>query len=335
MSDQQVLDMFRDDKTWLEDQPEMTPWDEGCQRLAGELGDWLEGYSQIVCEETVQQSHPGHADYVDRLWRCLGHHWRQAAEAESNGGITAGEVASRIQSGRGYVRGGRLGGDPLRDVVLAVAMTGRDGTAPVVFQSDYYGFSRGLARRLNRRLIENPDDWWNDLVDHLAGYTNPPGRLDKFAGRCALQNWLGTVVWNFLKRWIRQEWKLTGGGEIEETGQTGHAIDESLLCFVELVREALARMSKDDVLLLYYLYYLFIEGLKQREVAAILGIVPGNVTRRRQKAIERLQALIEEITGSVMSEQSGDDFFKDIMEEPKAFAESLRKAIEEMRKDES
>jgi len=330
--------MFRNDKTWLEDQPGMTPWSEGCNRLTDQLTQWLERYSQSVCEEAVVENHASRPDYLDRLWRCLRHHWRQAAEIESNGSVSAEEVAERIQSGRGYHRGGRLGGDPMRDVVLAIAMTGRDGNAPIVFKSDYYSFSRGLAGKLNRRLIDNPDDWWNDLLDHLAGYTNPPGRLDKFAGRCALQNWLGTVVWNFLRTWIRQEWKLTQGGEVEDMGQThtatddSVAADESLHCFVELIREAVASMPKDDVLLLHYI---FIEGLKQKDVAAILRIAPGNVTRRRQKAIEGLQCLVEEITQRVFGELAGDEVRQGIMEDPKAFAEALRKAIETMREDES
>ncbi|MBN2293281.1 MAG: hypothetical protein JXM70_12695 [Pirellulales bacterium] len=134
---------------------------------------------------------------------CLRYHWKQAVV--DNGEVTSAAVAEHLQEGRGYRRGGQLGGDPMRDVVLAEAMTARDGRAPTVFEADYYGFSCGLAGRLNRRLVDNPDEWWNEFLDHLAGYSKQPGRLEKFAGRCGLQNWLGTVLWNFLRRWIRRE----------------------------------------------------------------------------------------------------------------------------------
>ena len=331
-----ILDMFDKERTWLEDQPDMTPWEEGCHGLAEQLQQWLEAYSKSICDAVVNDDHEAWSEHVERLWQCLAYHWQQAAEA--NGGIEAQAVAKQIQSGRGYQRGGRLGGDPMHAVVLAVAMTSRDGKAPTVFHQDYYAFSRGLAGKLNPRLADNPDEWWNDMVDHLAGYTKPPGRLTRFFGRCGLQNWLGIVQRNFLKRWIRREWKLTDFAEVEDQEQThmstdvGAAANESLQCFVEVVRQALAALSKDDVLLLYYLY---VKGLKQKDVATIIRIAPGNVTRRRQNALERLKDQIEQAATRLFGESNSGRFQEEIMEDPKAFAEGLRKAIEDMQEDKS
>ena len=336
MSNTQVLDMFTKDQTWLEQQQGMTPWDEGCRCLAERLGQWLETYSEPVCDVVVTDDHKERTEYMARLWQCLGYHWQQGTE--ENNGVGAEAVAERIQGGQGYRRGGRLGGDPMRDVVLALAMTLRDGNAPIVFEADYCGFSRGLAGKLNHRLADNPDEWWNDLLDFLAGYTNPPGKLERFKGRCALQNWLGTVLWNFLRRWIQREWKLTNTAEIEDMAQThtatgdGVAADESLGCFVELIRQSLGALSPNERLLLSLVY---LDGMKQKEAAAVLGIHPGNVTRQLQKAIGRSQNHIEKIAAEHFADDSYEGVLEQLTEDPRAFAAALCDALEERREEKS
>ncbi len=327
---EQIVYIFSDDKAWLGGRPDMIPWDEGTLQLAEQLRNWVEEYSRPVCEAVVTDDHDRWADYMNRLWGCLGYHWQQAVDENSK--IAAAAVAERLQEGRGYRRGGKLGGDPMRDVVLSVAMTAGDGRAPTVFETDYYGFSRGLAGRLNRRLADNPDEWWNELLDHLAGYTKQPGRLEKFAGRCGLQNWLGTVLWNFLRRWIQHESKLTGSPENDDMDQKlgstddTTACDESLQCFVALVRETLDTLPKDDLLLLKMC---FLEGLKQKDVATVLGIHSGNVTRRLKKALGQFRDNIEEAAAKRFGDGSYTGILEELTEDPKTFAAGLCDALGE------
>ena len=220
-NDGQMLAMFDQDKPWLERQPEMTPWDHGCRKLAGLLDQWYSRYFETVCRRDVaREEQDERLPYLSRLWQCVGYHWQDANRSAEEGAADAGvaekaapekgaaekgpvdlqTVVEEIESGRGFRGGGRLGGNPLRDVVLAVAMVHKDDAATRTFEDEYLSFSKGMAGKFHPRLAEDTDEWWYDLLDHLAGYTNPPGKLDRFYGRCALRNWLGTVVWNFLRR---------------------------------------------------------------------------------------------------------------------------------------
>ena len=101
---------------------------------------------------------------------------------------------------------------------------------------------------------------------------------------------------------------------------------------LKLVRKALAEIHQDDVLLLDYVY---VQRLKQKDVAAIFRISQGNIVRRRQKAIERFRGLVEEEAQESLGDSSYEGVLEEIMEDPKAFADALCEALEEMRKDES
>lgn len=308
----------------------MTPWVEGCRRLAARLGVCLETYSASICETVIDRC-AGQPVYLTRLWRCLRHHWKQAVEMNVQTELP--DVVERIQAGQGYRGGGQLGGNPLRDVVLAVAMTRRDENAPRVFHSDYFDFSRRLAAKLDRHFYANPDEWWTDLLDVLAGYTNPPGKLEKFGGESALQNWLGTVLWNFLRCRVR---KPTNTVDIEDVSQPHSrpnddlVVDESLRWFVELTRESFNALSSDDRLIISLV---FLDGLKQNEASPILGVHPGNVSKKLKKAIERFQDHHEKIASKFLRHESYEGILQQLGEDPRAFAIALRNALEEKRED--
>ncbi len=332
MSDKRVFEMFTNDQQWLADQPEMDPWDEGCQRLAVILDERLADYSANVCSDVIAKERNEWPLYLGRLWQCLGYHWQHAIEGSCNGQTTASGVVARLQKGKGYRRGGKLGGDPLRDMVLAVAMVQKDERAPVVFTEDYQGFAKGLAWKINRRLTANPDEWWYDLLDHLAGYSKPKARLDRFLGRCGLQNWLGTVVWNFLRRW-----------DLPDGGSDGPPIDipdppspktdgESLEHFKAIVRLAIESLRKKDRLLLALVY---VDRLQQNEAAAVLGVHPGQVSRRLKKVLDHLEKTIKELAEERLSKDACVGIFEDLRDNPQAFAEILRAAIEQGREHES
>ena len=329
---EKAADMFSDDKTWLQQQPGMNPWEDGCRDLTALLHKRLIDHSGEVCEEPVDPSdeQPA-ARYCGRLWGCLKHHWRDAIGVTPGGRKAVESVLQRLDECRGFRGGGRLGGNPLRDVVLAVAMTLGDEQAPRVFEKDYLPFARSLAGRMNYNLGKSCDEWWNDLLDHLAGYTGGSGRLDKFFGRCGLKNWLPPVVWNFLKGWLRRESKLKGGldiadiGEMHSSKEDSGTVDESLRCFVEVVFEAVAALTKEDALLLQLLY---VHKMKQKDVAGVLRIDPGNVTRRRRKVIERLRELIEGIGQKRLDPEAYESLLQHSIEDSRTFADALCDALD-------
>jgi RNA polymerase sigma factor (sigma-70 family) len=56
-----------------------------------------------------------------------------------------------------------------------------------------------------------------------------------------------------------------------------------------LVREALDQLSAEEQLLFKLL---FVHELQQTEVAVLLGIEPGNVTRRKQRLLQHFRKLL-------------------------------------------
>ena len=175
MNTSDISHILESDKAWLTGHPSMQSWDDGCHRLVELLDSCLRRYSELVRERPANPTDGDRPVYLARLWQCLGYHWRDAlglpttddpspksgataqfkrnagkataiAQPSANGHITADQVARQIAAGQGYRGGGRLGGDPLRDIVLAVAMVAKDGRATQVFQDDRRLGSLDLSR---------------------------------------------------------------------------------------------------------------------------------------------------------------------------------------------
>jgi len=318
MSHEGSTDVFANDRTWLASQPGMNPWEEGCRRLAECLDRWLHDYSTGVCAEPVHSQHPGYPRFVCRMWRCWAHHWPQAAKTRPDGRIDGQEVAAQLRDGRGYQRGGDLGGDPLRDVVLAVAVQLKDNRATGRFQADYYDFCCRIAKRVNARF-EHAPEWWNDLVDHLAGYTRAPGKLEKFFGRCALRNWLGTVAWRFLRRWRLPD----GDGDVLPHFAAPRPpepdLDGTVKLFAEVVREAFADLDRRERLLIRW----HLDKTPLKDVAAQLHVHSGTAGRRRDRAIEHFRELIEQRVAQRGQQQAWRECLEELGTNPRDFAAAL------------
>jgi DNA-directed RNA polymerase specialized sigma24 family protein len=320
--------LFERDRSWLQRQPGMTPWRRGCALLREQLDTWLAEYSERVCDQPLTNRHAAYPVYLDRLWACWGYHWHQAADRAQAKRIDGREVARRIRSGRGLLRGGQLGGDPLRDMVLAAAMPRRDERALQCFQLEYFDFLRRMAGRRGRCFYRDPDSWWNDFLDHLAGYTRPTAKLDRFDGRCALRNWLGTVLWNFLRRWNDAP---TDGPSLPDEGIADgriqgplDQIERRLPFFACLVRQALDKLPRQDRLVLYLLY---VDCLNLNQAGAILGRHPANVGRRRDKARLRLRETLLDLAVREKQVQPYLECLDSLQTSPTDFANALYQAL--------
>jgi RNA polymerase sigma factor (sigma-70 family) len=351
MNTSDLCHILESEKVWLADHPSMQPWDDGCHRLVELLDGCLRRYSKLVRERPAELTDGDRPVYLGRLWQCLGYHWRDAlglslrddpspksaATAKpkrnadkapaivppaANGHITVEQVAAQIAAGQGYQGGGRLGGDPLRDIVLAVAMVRKDQRAPRVFQDDYYALACAVAAKTDRRLADDPDAWWNELLDHLAGYTRPKAKLDRFDGRCALRYWLGLVIRRFLCRW---RFDGNPGPDPDEQPGKSPPPSESLKLFAGIVYDAVQQLSTNDRLLLALLY---VDGIQNKEAAAILGIHEGTASRRHEKALPRLQASIIQQASQRMSTEGFAGILEDLRNNPRLFAQILREALE-------
>ncbi len=327
MPEEWMCEMFETDREWLQDQPKMNPWERSCAVLAERLKRWLFEYSQPLCDHAVQSEHGRYRIYIGRMWMCWGYHWCQAALASPERRIAGKEVGNHIRSGKGYRGGGQLGGDPLRDIVLAVAMQSRDNRATEHFQWEHYDYLRRLAGKLNRRFYRDADDWWNDFLDFLAGYTKPPGKLERFEGRSALHNWLPLVLWNFLRRRLQVEKSFD---ELpDDSKHKGDIIeDPAYREYVELLAKvadaAIDDLSPDERLVLFLSY---VEGVTLKQVAAILGIHSGNAGRRRKHSKEHLRRRMEDHADQMGCRKGYEECSKYSEKHPKAFAYALREAL--------
>lgn len=336
MNTAEILTILDDERAWLAKQPGMEPWDEGCRQVVALLESRLDQYSGVVCEskaadpdsaaepdpdtDTEPDAPPG--IYLARLARCLVHHWRDAVNVADDGQAEAARVAEEIAAGRGYRGGRKLGGDPLRDVVLAVAVVRKDNRATRVFQEDYFPFACALATKIHHRLAAEPGPWWSELLDHLAGYTRPKAKLDRFYGQCGLQNWLGRVFWRFLRRW---RFEGGDGPELEDPPAQPEPPTESLGLFDRVVRQAVGELPDDDRLLLAWIR---IDRLPNKQAAAQLGVSEGTASRRHEKALGRLQARIMEVAESSLSNAAWESVLEDMEANPQMFALVLGRALE-------
>jgi len=334
--------MFESDKTWLEKLPGMTPWDDGCAELDEKLGAWLDAYSLEVCDQPLDKKDDVRISYLKRLWSCLGWHWRDANKAEQTK-AKAETVGESLQARRGFQKGGKLGGDPMRDVVLAAAMLAYHNRALILFEEEYYTLSCAVAAKVDPKLVrgaiqaKGSVEWWNELLEKLIGLAHSQGKLEFFDGRCSLAYWLGIVV----RRFHISKKRKKNPFSYEEIDEMAHTkpdatteviANESLRCFIKVLARALPELHNDDNFLLRSF---FLENMKQKDIAKILGIHPGNVTRRIQRALERLYVLVKQHAADEFGEMAAEDMLGEILKNERTFANALLEAFAEIREDRS
>ena len=318
--------LLDEDRAWLENQPGMNPWQDGCAMLRQSLDTWLGQYlgaigldaPTIACpaaepgqDSSLIADRPptdGRYTYSARLWRCWCPHWQQAITQPPGGLVDGRDVARQIQRHEGFLGSRQLGGDPLRDVVLAEAVQQRGPTAMRTFEQEYKDFCIAQGVVVNRRVLEDRDDWWYCLLDHLAGYSRPPGKLAGFSGKCGLKFWLATVARNFAHQYPPLP-KDTHEDALDCDCANGQATnvaeeDECLDLLGGFVRTGLADLPADDQAVLYLLH---VEQLPGKDAARVLGIDAGTVTRRKQKASTRLQTLMLERAEQLTQRQAYED----------------------------
>jgi len=144
------MTIFDDDRSWLDGQPGMNDWNAGCARLKAQLCQWLSTYFEAF---GIRVENRDTGPYLARMWRAWSWHWQMAVECGHEDGRQGLKVAESIRAGRGYAGHCKLGGDPLRDVVLAEAVCQRAGPATEQFTHEYAGLAVGVARKFSPKSI--------------------------------------------------------------------------------------------------------------------------------------------------------------------------------------
>lgn len=308
----------------------MQPWDKSCASLREQLDAWLHNYSTELEIRCFTPRQANRFCCATRLWHCWRHHWQQAVQASQAQTCDGTSVAEHLLNGRKHDGSGNLGGNPLRDVVLACAVQNRDPQATEYFSREYHDWSLRMAGAIHTRHAAH-DDWYHDLVDRLAGYTNPPGKLGQFVGRCSLKTWLGTVVKNYVRGLPAAVAQSDDDEQQQERAAAGSATDEllsreCLQLFERRIAQAVAELPPDDRSLLYFA---FVEQVPGIDLARMFGVDPGTITRRKTKALGRTNELLTQ------DESAQRGTYRDCLEQlfsgaqRQQFGEALCRALSE------
>lgn len=313
------------DRSWLTEQPGLAHWPATASRIADTLRGWL---AKSVAELGVAS--PGPAA-LERLWACWSHHWRTAIES-GGGPVDGWDVAAQIEAGRGFRRRGNLGGNVVRDVVLATAMLQKDNEAVRRFERDH---KDAIVRQVTavRRFVGEDPGWWNDLLADLVGVQRAgrDGRLKSYSGRSGLGAWTVTVAVRFLADRANPRARMV---EIDDatpdpiTGQSGAIRLAIATDCMELltgrIRAALQTLRARERLALRLAV---VDGLQGQQIAAVFRINPGNVSRLLQGARD---ALWEHMTADGTNAEAMRECFDALVEggAEKNLADCLRTALE-------
>jgi RNA polymerase sigma factor (sigma-70 family) len=279
---------------------------------------------------------PNRTNFLERLWLCWRHHWQDALLSSGNSRTDGWSVAQQIRQGKGFKKNGQLGGDPLRDVVLAQAIQLKDERALALFAQEYQPFIVAQVRRF-QPIGQDPTPCWNDLLIELGGYLRPPGKLARYSGACALRHWLRTVA----QRWFLSRRKserpqaslddmvVQPADMAADKQETLVITPECLVLFKQRVAETLQQLSPRDRLLLMLR---FVEGMQGKDIAGVVGIAPGNVSRALEKALLGLREALEEMP---LETNGGQRAFQDCLahlldqDQRRSFGEMLLEALKE------
>jgi RNA polymerase sigma factor (sigma-70 family) len=201
-------------------------------------------------------------------------------------------LATDIQSGRLYY--GEVDANVLRDIVVAQGLELRDERAAVVFNTDYMPAAIRHAEQVAGRQVTEVIE--NLAADLILPRNNRPPRIATYRGRTPLAGWLRSVVLNACMSSLRKPQRVEIVPEPADPGsedalrslQGKECEDRLAPAFVTAVREI---ATEERVLL----KLLVLDGVQQKQVATGLGIDPGTLTRRKQRAASHLLAQIREL----------------------------------------
>lgn len=330
---------------WLLEHPDHVPWKEGKEKLFRHLVDW---YFRYIVDLSDQSEHKLSEDdfLAVRLFTCWIYHWEMAGKDRN--GV---EIGQSLEQEKGFFRSGKLGGNPLFDLVLASEYAARQNRAAEYFEKKYGGYLRAVAAKINRKLYYSDDEipsWWNSFCLYLIGL-NDTGKvkLNSYMGYSGIKSWLRITLGGYLRDRNRQKNKKkkkeipftdlenfsdfgTFSDSIRDNRETvpdeipdQKDIDEHLIHALKVARSILDPKDWNRI------YYFYSKKLHNREIARLYGEEEWNCSRRRDAAFEkfknRLSAEIKsdpvlvnvstEILGSLFVE-NGSDLFHFFNEKP-------------------
>jgi RNA polymerase sigma factor (sigma-70 family) len=227
--------------------------------------------------------------YVQRAWKCIEFHWHKFAQ---DGNVKADIVIQRIREGT--LAYGQVAEYVLSDVLIAQGLELNQDKAAEVFERDYMPNVRAVAHRAGgASAADRFDNLAADLILPRPGH---PPRIATYLGKTPLKSWLRTVVINLWVSHIRSNRERPGNEMIESQAAPDDCnVGEQEQCedlLRPMFQSAVNGLELQDRLLLKMLV---LDGAPQNQLARTLGINPGTVTRRRQRASQNVFTTIRQL----------------------------------------
>ena len=134
------------------------------------------------------------------------------------------------------------------------------------------------------------------------------GSLDTFAGESSLRTWLYTIALRCWCRWSQNNTRSASGpldsyAEAVPDQAPGPAQKLELQATRQNVRDALSRLPSPfhEAVVLFY-----VQNLKYREVAEVLGVPLGTVKSRLHEGLKRLKVMMAEAEAAEAQILQGD-----------------------------
>ncbi len=274
---------------WIADLEGVSPDDSVrlCHRMHQELLRRAKQWTEVLCERPVGEE--GLGIYLRRFWNCVEYHWRRLAN----------EKSVRLQTVLDGLDVGDLGttsrGNVFEELTLAQALESREPKAAAMFEADYMPVVRTAARYAGgTRAVEATDNFAAELILPRA---NRPPRIATFQGRTHLKSWLRTVVVNFWRNEVKTPHPEPINEETVSTFASSPTTradqDPCRQLLSPLFTAAVGALTTEDRVLLKMLV---LDKVPQLDLARSLGINSGTLTRRRQRALERIFRAIHELS---------------------------------------
>jgi RNA polymerase sigma factor (sigma-70 family) len=263
-------------------------------RAAERHGDWVARFDRLVHELSTlvcdrwPPADDQRAGYGRRVWNCFEHHWKRMA---TGGPLTFDQVRTRFEERELGIRVGDV--NLLEEVMLAQAMEFKQAKAAEMFEAQYMPDVRRIARHSGGpRAAESVENLAADLIlprPQRDGSALAP-RIAGYQGRTSLRSWLRSVI---VHRWISETRKapmavMAEAQAIADPRASAPAMTdgcEELLG--PIFTEAVRAIGAEDRMMIKMLV---LDNVQQQTLARTLGLHTGNVTRRRQRALEQILA---------------------------------------------
>lgn len=274
-----------------------------------QIQSWHETDSAVVYDHPTEPLTEDHLLSL-RLLNCLLYHWTEAGdEADCE------TVVSQLKIGQGLRGGGKLGGNPLFDLIFATAMLEMQNKAALYFekthQPDLTKTAGSIDADYRKPYAMAQPDWWNGYYLYLAEPRNDKEPLlQKYLGLSGIKQWFRKTLMFFLRdqnkmkirrgKHERPETDLTAASTVENVSLLDTASDnrreiipqEKMQTIQESIFGAMSRAKSqlnEEEWTRVTLY--LVKKEQNQKIARIFGEDGATTSRKRLLAVDKFQKL--------------------------------------------